>query len=606
MLKTLISPKLLLVIALSMAVLLVGACGGDDEAEPTAAPATTATTAPAAAAPTAEPTPEEVMMEEKMAPVKAGFTRVTPPPLDPPTIPNVELASEQTLVWYITGALPVSNAPYQEGSKGAMYMPWTYMTVFLYAPDGDKDFEDAKLRQGVAVAYDVSDDTETYILHLARDATFTSGKPITAADVKLAWEFGAWPANQVTWGGSLIQLRQIEGFDAVEEGDALEASGLVVVDDHTLQINLTKPNPVFPLEMTGTNVGLYDATYAQDNPTDWQEHPVGVGPYQMTYDPTAGNKVMVEADSPWPVAPLIKRVELPYVSDEQTNLIAYEAGDADVMEAFAQPALADPSHPLSGDRVENAGGGGWYWGLDATLPPTDDLNVRKALNHALDMGAIAEALWGPGNVRPKGVILAGINCQNPAAKGYPFDPDKAREFLAQSKYAGDVPTITITSRDFNPQMLGFMELAQAGWEKELGIEVKIDLIEPGNPLPKADQIKQASWGSSIPDPAGMLSRITLAGEASVVGRQGDRKDDELDALMNAALALDFTDPGRCAAMQKVETLFMDRYYWAPWSTGFQFTSVVQPWVLGWKATWGKAAASLPFMKIGKRDRDLYK
>ena len=604
MLKTLINPKLLLVIALSMGILLVGACGGDDDEDATAVPAaaSTATTVPAAPAPTA--TPVEVM--EEMAPVKAGFTRVTLPPLDPPTIPDVELASDQTLVWYITGALPVSNAPYQEGSKGAMYMPWTYMSVFMFAPDGNKGFEDAKLRQGVAVAYDVSDDTKTYILHLAPDAVFTSGKPITAADVKLAWEFGAWPANQVTWGGSLIQLRQIKGFDAVETGDALEASGLVVVDDHTLQINLTKANAVFPLEMTGVNVGLYDATYAQDNPTDWQEHPVGVGPYQMTYDPTAGNKELTEADSPWPVAPLIKKVELPYISDEQVNLIAYEAGDSDVIEAFAQPALADPSHPLSGDRVQNAGGGGWYWGIDATLPPTDDINVRKALNHAIDMDAIAEALWGPGNFRPKGLIMSGVNCYNPANQGYAFEPDKAREFLAQSKYADDMPVIAITSRDFNPQMLGFMELAQASWKKELGIEVRIDLIEPGNPLPKPDQIKQASWGFANPDPAGTLSRLTLSGGASVIGRQGDRADDELDALMNAALELDFTDPGRCAAMQKVETLFMDRYYWAPWSMGFQFTSVVQPWVLGWKATWGKAAASLPFMQIGKRDRDLYK
>ena len=607
MLKSLISPKLLLLITALAVIPLLAACGGEEEETTTAAPAPPPAPAPAPApAPTPEPEPTEVVMEEmEMIPVQAGFTRVTPPELEEPTIPDVELEAEQTMKWYATGVFPPSSAPYRECCNGWSFYWWVFMPPFVYAPGADEDYAKAQLREGFARAYDVSDDSKTYTIHINPEAVFTNGKPVTAADVKQAWEFGAWPANQVTWGGILRALRQVEGIDEVEAGDELEASGLVAVDDHTLQINLKEPNHLFHLELTTVTLGMYDVQYAQDNADDWQEHPVGVGPYQMTWDPTSGDIELVEADNPWPVVPFIKKVEMPFLQDPQANLIAYEAGDADRISA-RQPAVKDPSHPLHGDQKEHGGGGGWYWGIDATLAPTDDVNVRMALNHALDMDAIAEAIWGTGTKRPKGLnVSPSLACYNESNEGYTFDPEKAKEYLAQSKYADDLPTIAITSRNFMPEMQSFMELAQAGWKEVLGIDVRIDLIEQGNPLPPPDQIKQSSFGATIPDPAFLLRDLTLSDLSTVQGRQGPREDDELDQAMRQALALPYSDPGRCAAMQRAEELFMSRYYWIPWSISPNFDSLAQPWVLGWKSTWRGMNASLPFMRVGKRDRALY-
>ena len=593
MIPRLINPKLLLIIGVSMAILIAAACGGDDEE------ATATSVAPAGTA-------TSVAMEKKdLPPVQAGFSRVIPAELDPPTIPNVELDADQTLVWYHSGGFPVSTAPFKEAISGHHYFWWVFMTPFLWTPDGDGKVGEEKLRQGVARAYDVSDDTKTYIVHFNPEAVFTNGNPVTAALVKEAWEFGMWPVNQVTWGGILKVSTQIEGVQAVADGDELEASGLIVLDDHTLQINLTEANGVFNLELTNLRLGVYDVEDAKRRVVSWQESPVGVGPYQMTWDPTSGEITLVEADSPWPMTPAIKKIEMPYIDQASTNLIAYEAGDADVILASGQPAIiADQDHSLHGDLVAAGGSFKWYWGLDAGLPPTDDLMVRKALNHALDMDELADVILA--STRPLSIVTESLPCHNSELNGYPFDPVKAREYLADSRYADDLPEIIITTRGFNQQVKDFMELAQAMWKENLGIDVKIDLIEPGNPLPDPDQIKQGSLGARIPDPARHLAAITDSKSPTVIGRQGDRPDADLDALLATALAVPYADTGpRCAAMQALEIAFLDRYYIIPWAMGFDFPNLVQPWVLGFKPTWERMSASLPYMKIGKRDRSLY-
>ena len=224
MLKSLISPKLLLLITALAVIPLLAACGGEEEETTTAAPAPPPAPAPAPApAPTPEPEPTEVVMEEmEMIPVQAGFTRVTPPELEEPTIPDVELEAEQTMKWYATGVFPPSSAPYRECCNGWSFYWWVFMPPFVYAPGADEDYAKAQLREGFARAYDVSDDSKTYTIHINPEAVFTNGKPVTAADVKQAWEFGAWPANQVTWGGILRALRQVEGIDEVEAGTNLK------------------------------------------------------------------------------------------------------------------------------------------------------------------------------------------------------------------------------------------------------------------------------------------------------------------------------------------------------------------------------------------------
>ena len=97
-------------------------------------------------------------------------------------------------------------------------------------------------------------------------------------------------------------------------------------------------------------------------------------------------------------------------------------------------AILDPANPLSGD-VQRAppSFSTYYMGLNVEQPPFDDLNVRLALNHAIDRATISEVLLRGLLVPAEGVLPPSFPGYDPNIGGYPFDPEKAKRLLAESK-----------------------------------------------------------------------------------------------------------------------------------------------------------------------------
>ena len=79
------------------------------------------------------------------------------------------------------------------------------------------------------------------------------------------------------------------------------------------------------------------------------------------------------------------------------------------------------------------------------MAPLEDLLVRKALAHGVDMESIVGAVWGPTATHAKDVISSLIPCHNPDANYQPYDPDLAREMLSKSSYgsANNLPPLMI-------------------------------------------------------------------------------------------------------------------------------------------------------------------
>jgi ABC-type transport system substrate-binding protein len=187
---------------------------------------------------------------------EGGFSKVLLPELERPTnIPaNMQLAAVQELNFlYQSGAKEGVTPPYVEGGGDRSMYPWIFATPFHMASI-EKNFA---LRQNFATGYSISDDGLTYLLHINPDAIFQDGTPITAQSVKDAWEYAAWPENQVGWGAILLHTRAIEGMEAIESGDTLTTSGLNAVDNVTLEIKMVKFTPTWPLQMAVWMLGVF-------------------------------------------------------------------------------------------------------------------------------------------------------------------------------------------------------------------------------------------------------------------------------------------------------------------------------------------------------------
>ncbi len=486
--------RLMVAIGLSLALVAAVACSADED-EPAPAPAPAPPPAAPAPAPAPAPT-EEAMMGPDVMP---GFTRVTAAKIGPVIPPEVDASQlepvQQSSYVYNHGTPKTGTAPFYEGGGHRAWNKWVFMTPFLFTPDFGDHYSEGVLREGVAWAYDVSDHGKTYILHLNPETHFTDGGPVTAQDVKDAWEFGAWPDNQVAWGAILLHTGAIVGMDAVESGETLSASGLTALDDHTLQIELKEKDPTWHLQMSMWMLGIFDPEYAKAN-EDWEEHPVGVGAYNVVLDINTGNQELIAAENPWLAEPRIRQWVMPQVPETQTSLIMYENAELDIIYADStrQPAVYDPNHPLHGDLKEKGSAGLWYTAFDTTHPPFDELEMRKAFAHGADWNTIMPAVFGASEEWAAGIIQKGVPCYRPDT-GYDFDPDFARSQLAASSYgsAENVPTITVALG--RPQWIRVFEISQEQWRDELVSRSTFSGASPASSLLRS---LRYTAGASVP------------------------------------------------------------------------------------------------------------
>ena len=570
-----------MVAALSLTLVVAIACGGaEEEAAPAPAPAP----APKAAAPAekkeeaAKPAPaKEEAAPKKAAPsfkVAGGIqaaptttesTQATP---QKPLLP----ADEQILKPLRYGCC--NTMPYREGGWGRMFMKWTSMQPMTFSKNNE-------LLPHLALSYDMSADGLTYTLNLDPDAVFTDGTPVTAADVKKAWEFGAMPEQQVSWGALVNNLKDVQGADVVTSGEGSTISGLVVKGDHTLDIVLNKKDPVYPRKLAAWLMGVWKAAQAEQDP-DWVEHPIGVGPFTVTADLDTKYIELQRNDNWWrDNVPVIKTIEIPNVPDKQTQMVMFENGEVDII--FSSPGFQaephDPAHKFHNLLYRMPYGGIYYYALDHSKPPLDDTYMRAAIAHGYDQNLVVKSVFGFGGIPAYGLITPETSCymdesMNP---GYVYDPEKAREFVSKSKYAGgEIPPMLISlPAGYDDNWVRYTEAMQAQLKENLGLDLKIQVYERGQTPPDSN-FSRRSMGITTADPA---YPIWLQGHSASPTNQSRSKfvDPELDKLIDYGESLALDDPKRCDAWNAAEKRFLEGYHLLP-TIQVNYPYLVAPWI----------------------------
>ena len=520
-----------------------------------------------AAKPAPAPAPKAAAPAEKKTVANTTPTESTQAVAQKPLLPD----DEQILKPLRYGCC--NTMPYREGGWGRMFMQWTAMQPMKFNKMNG-------LEPHLALSYELSSDGLTYTLSLDPDAIFQDGTPVTAADVKKAWEFGSMPEQQVSWGGLVNNLKDVQGIEVVKTGEGTTASGLVAVDDHTLQIVLNKPDPVYPKKLAQWLMGVWKAAQAEQDP-DWVEHPIGVGPLTVTADLDAKYIELQRTDNWWKDAPTIIKVELPAVPDKQTQMVMFENAEVDVI--FSSPGFQaephDPAHKFHNLLYRIPYGGIYYYALDHSKPPLDDAYVRAAIAHGYDQNLVVKSVFGFGGIPAYGLVTPETACymdesMNP---GYDYDPELAREFLGMSKYAdGTIPPMLISlPAGYDDNWVRYTEAMQAQLKENLGLDLKIQVYERGQTPPDSN-FSRRSMGITTADPA---YPIWLQGHSASPTNQSRSKfvDPELDKLIEYGESLGLDDPARCDAWKAAETRFLEGYHLLP-TIQVNYPYLAAPWV----------------------------
>ena len=539
--------RLLIVIVALLAMAAV-ACGGDAEETPTPTPTTepeavavdTSTTEEAEAdQPATQMQPGQVPASD--APQGGVFRRMwsDPPTLDPALV--TDTTSAGVVVEVFSGLVALDT--------------------------------DLKLIPDVAERWEVSPDGLQYTFHLRPYATFHDGKPIKAQDFKWSIERAAHPDT-----GSPVAdtyLNDIIGVEDVLEGRATDISGVKVVDDHTLQIDIDAPKAYFLAKLTYPTAYVLDRDNVEEGGRLWTDTPNGSGPFKLK-EYTVGERIVLERNENFYRTPPNVDTILMNLAGGQ-SMAMYENDEIDIVGVglFDLERVLDPNEELNKELViAPPSFSVSYIGFNATMHPFKDPKFRQALNHAIDKELIATEVLSDLVVPAYGVLPPGFPAYNKDLEGLRHDRELAQQLLAESAYPNLSPEdkrIVITVPGTGGTIGLYLEVIIEMWREVLGVEVEVQQVEWATYLDdlhdgKFQAFAGLGWEADYPDPQDFLDILFHTESGINHGLYSNKEVDEI--LEEARIETDVAR--RVELYRQAEEMIVDDAAWVPlWFTGEQ-------------------------------------
>jgi oligopeptide transport system substrate-binding protein len=392
-----------------------------------------------------------------------------------------------------------------------------------------------KLTPDLAQSWDISAGGTVYTFHLRTNTKFQDGRPVVAQDVIYSWERAANPATQSDT--VLTYLGDIVGVADMHSGKASHISGLRALDDHTLQVTIDAAKPYFLYKLTLPVAFVLDQKNVESG-ANWYRTPNGTGPYKLTrWD---SFKVMVYTANPYYYLgePSIKQVVVELNAGVGINL--YETGEIDItgVSSVDVSRVLDPADPLHPDLVSGVSLCTNMVVFDVTKPPFDDLKVRQAFSMAFDRQQFIDVVDNATSLPALGLYPPALPGYNQDLQGLPYDPAKASQLLAQSKYGGPqgLPPIVYTDSGLGSTAGPDVAALAQMWEQNLGVKITIQNIEPDKYFDRLysgqhGQLFSSGWCADYPDPENFADVLFHSGAQQNIGNYSNPA---LDALLNQA------------------------------------------------------------------------
>ncbi|HEX2765125.1 MAG TPA: ABC transporter substrate-binding protein [Candidatus Limnocylindria bacterium] len=361
---------------------------------------------------------------------------------------------------------------------------------------------------------------------------------------------------------------QIEGGQAVLDGEAHEATGVVAVDDRTVEITILSPNRAFLNVLAMTFGSVVPEGEAGTDTAAFSAAPIGTGPYYMA-SYTAGQAAhFVRNPHYWGPAPAIAEVEYEVGVDTVTQTQRAQANTLDLMgdsiPTGSLPEVRDD--PEYAERlIEEATVAVSYVSIDATIedPPLNDVRVRQAINHAIDKENLVAVVGGRGE--PANCIFPpAISAHDPGCQPYDYNPERARELLAEAGVPDGFATTYYTDTTEDSVALAQaiqQDLAAVGIDveivsQEFDVLLETILVQGNAPL------LGIAWIQDYPDPSDFYDPILSCAAVGGGFNTSWACSEEADAI--AIEALSMTDEAeRDEAYREVQRLVMEEALWVP-------------------------------------------
>jgi peptide/nickel transport system substrate-binding protein len=361
-------------------------------------------------------------------------------------------ANQNIFIYAHPTSFPDLN-PASSFSNDLVIMANCYETLTFYNPPGSDEVLSPKL----ATSWETDADNMLWTFKIREGVTFHDGEPLNAEAVK-----GAIESTMELGAGASYIWAPVESIE--------------VVDDYTVQFNLSYPAPLDLIASAGYAAWIYSPKAYTELGADWfnEGNCAGTGPYGIDNYERGSRMVMTRNPDYWGGwsdgqfdTAVVEIVEDPVVRQQMI-----ESGTADF--TYDIPADNLPAIDARDDVVVyvNPGFQNLVGLLNTQKPPLDNQTVRQALGYTFPYDQFIAGVMGERASRSYGPVPAGMWGHSKEINPYTYDLDKARELLTEAGYpeGGFDLLYTYATGDLDEQQVGELwkaELAKLGINLEL-------------------------------------------------------------------------------------------------------------------------------------------
>lgn len=421
---------------------------------------------------------------------------------------------------------PHLYSPNQMFAQAMVYEP-----LVRYTADG-------KIIPWLAERWERSSDGREYLFYLRKDVRFSDGTPFNAEAVKKNHDAVTANKDRHAWLEFIAQMEKTE-----------------VVDPYVVRIVLKEPYYPILQDLALVRPVRYlspSSIPKSGNTAEGITAPVGTGPWKLTQSKLGEYDIFERNEAYWGPKPAVKRIVVKVIPDPNTLAVAFETGDVDLVYGDGQISLdtfdrfrADPrytaaiSQPMATRAVA----------MNSNRGATRDVNVRKAISHAVNKAAIIKGIFLDTEIAADTLYSANIPYCDLNLPAFEYNLEKARALLAAAGWKasekdgirvkeGRPLTVDLCFVGNNAVMKSVAEVLQADLAKA-GIKANLigeeqDSFYKRQHEGQFDLIFNDTWGPPY-EPHSYISSFRVASHADYQAQLGLPMKAELDEMIGKVL-----------------------------------------------------------------------
>jgi len=374
----------------------------------------------------------------------------------------------------------------------------------------------------LATSWETSSDSLVWTFHLRQGVKFHDGTTFDADSVVFSLErlrdpkhpyhqYGEWSY----WGWCFAEVAKTEK-----------------VDDYTVKITLSYPFAPFLSTMAMFTVYIVSPANAEQLKDQAFAHPVGTGPFKFV-EWVKGDHITLEKNPDyWGEKAKIDKLIFRIIADPSARLLALQKGEVQGIE-FPNPddlekIKSDPNLQVLTQPGLNIGYLAINMGEDTPgfEEPYRDVRVRRAIAYAINKKDIVDHLYKGTAIVAKNPIPPTLWSYNDDIVDYDYNPDKAKQLLAEAGYPNGFKTKLWAMPVSRPYMFDPQKIATAIQAdlKNVGIDAEIVTYDWGTYLEKTEEGEHAmcllGWTADYADPDNFIYAL-LDPDVATVGTAGN-------------------------------------------------------------------------------------